>query len=741
MAQSTQRGIAVLLAWILLLTAALPGRAEDTVILAEKVAPSELAAGDRIVIVHGPGEEAVSLDATGTRLAPAEVTLARTATRQVLTVLPENTAVFQVLDAGDGEIFLRCGAGYLTSGETGNQLFFTAQPSDCSRWQFWEEQYLYNPYVVYQKDTTVYRDYFLEYYAGGNCFSTYGKRGADNTPYIMHFYRLGDSRPGEALVRNTGYALTVFETSDVHGYLAETSGGRTGYLLAAVSEQVNRARGGRRDRVILLDGGDIFCGHTVSNLLHGHPLSAAYAMMGYDAVALGNHEFDWGIESVVDPDGTLMDYELEETAGVNTVPVLCANLCRSGVKVPFVRDYIILEKTAVDGEGRELPVKVAVIGMAGEYSTSILPERFSAIGYRIVPDYGRINALAAELEASGRCDATLLLTHEDAALAAESLGPDTAIDLVLGGHTHQSTRQRTDWGLPFLEPASNGRAFVRAKLVFSADQGRPVFRGVENAKVIPVNPLPNNEENAPQLDQALAALTDEAVSLIADLLSIEVGCITVSATRHDSLPGSGGRATTAGNWTASILARIVGADVAFANNGGLRVDLRLEPGKDRRPVTRSDVYTMFPFGNAVYLYELTFGELLTALEYALTENGRTLLSQIVGIDVYYTDQTVDTLVTASGQVIYSGGVWEEGWCERTVRVAVSEYVASTDRPDSGLSNPFVAWTGTPRLIEFSKIDNVSAIDVLTAEAEASGGLLAIDPDPHFISHAYSGGDR
>ena len=54
MAQNTQRGIAVLLAWLLLLAGTLPVRAEDTVILAEKVAPSELAAGDRIVIVHGP---------------------------------------------------------------------------------------------------------------------------------------------------------------------------------------------------------------------------------------------------------------------------------------------------------------------------------------------------------------------------------------------------------------------------------------------------------------------------------------------------------------------------------------------------------------------------------------------------------------------------------------------------------------------------------------------------------------
>ena len=55
------------------------------------------------------------------------------------------------------------------------------------------------------------------------------------------------------------------------------------------------------DRAVLLDGGDIFQGNTLSNLLDGRPLAEAYQLMGYDAVTIGNHEFDWQIENTVEP--------------------------------------------------------------------------------------------------------------------------------------------------------------------------------------------------------------------------------------------------------------------------------------------------------------------------------------------------------------------------------------------------------------------------------------------------------
>jgi 2',3'-cyclic-nucleotide 2'-phosphodiesterase (5'-nucleotidase family) len=70
----------------------------------------------------------------------------------------------------------------------------------------------------------------------------------------------------------------------------------TQYLLAYISDKVQDVRGhgadAKKEYAVLLDGGDIYQGNTLSSRFNGSSLSAAYNLMGYDAVALGNHEFD-----------------------------------------------------------------------------------------------------------------------------------------------------------------------------------------------------------------------------------------------------------------------------------------------------------------------------------------------------------------------------------------------------------------------------------------------------------------
>ena len=247
------------------------------------------------------------------------------------------------------------------------------------------------------------------------------------------------------------YFLPVFYTSDTHGYLADTSGDDILYLLAYISDKVRDVRGhgadARKDRAVLLDGGDIYQGNTMSNLLQGQPLSAAYQIMGYDAVTIGNHEFDWGIENTVDSDGTMMDSHLEGHSAVNEIPVIISNLYHSGVPVSFADDYVILEKTAADKNGNEIPVRIGVIGFADDYSSSCMYSRFTGEDYSINPDPEIADNLAARLEGNGLCDATILLTHQEAGQAAGGLGENSVIDLVLGGHTHQIVNGTTDRGL------------------------------------------------------------------------------------------------------------------------------------------------------------------------------------------------------------------------------------------------------------------------------------------------------
>lgn len=711
------------------------------------------------MIVFEAMSRAVSVNIRGIGISPTVVVLDETPARQVLTGLPEDAAVFEIVPAEDdgaqgGDVLLRCerdgAAYYLTAEESGEGLSFETQAQPCSRWRFEGSSFLYSPNTYRVSGEDIYRNYYLEYYAAENRFAAFGKTDGNAEHFMFGFYRLGDSDPGDPLPDTQYYTLPVFETSDVHGCLADSTGEDVKYLLSYISDKVKDIRGygenARKDLAVLLDGGDIFQGNTASYLLGGNPVSAAYRIMDYDAVTVGNHDFDWGIESTVDPDGTMMDYRVGSFVGENTVPIIVSNLYRDDRPEFFAGAYTILEKTALDDQGDELPVRVCVIGFAGSYAESILYDRFSGAGYRILPDYEAVNRIAAELEENGSADVTIVLTHEAASVVAEHLGEDSAVDLVLGGHTHRNENGLTDWKLRYMEPAGYGAAYAYARLAFVPEDGGARFQRVRDAVIISTAESASkmtwsaqNTENAEELDPELLALTDETLARVSDVLQQKIGYITESVYRHSYLPGSGDRSSTCGNWTSSIIARIAGADVAFMNNAGMRAEFEIGRGQDRREITVSDIYTLFPFDNEVLCFEISYEDLLTALSYSLTRVGGILLSQMSGVDCYYTDETVNAIVLPDGQAVYANGEWADGWKDRTLLVGVNSYVATTNRTAGDQPNPFYVWKDTPRLIRRGLPENEAAVALLTEEAAENGGHLSVDTDPHYLCCTYDGG--
>lgn len=110
----------------------------------------------------------------------------------------------------------------------------------------------------------------------------------------------------------------------------------------------------------MLDGGDIYQGSVVSSLQMGKPLYVTMGKMDYDAVAVGNHDFDWGFADMVDPDATLLDYEWNGREYSNEVPVTCANLYQNGNRTTATKDYVIVEKTAVSSRS-EMVVPMTIM--------------------------------------------------------------------------------------------------------------------------------------------------------------------------------------------------------------------------------------------------------------------------------------------------------------------------------------------------------------------------------------------
>ncbi len=549
------------------------------------------------------------------------------------------------------------------------------------------------------------------------------------------------------------YLLPLIETTDVHGHIVDASTDTIHYRLAYIADKVKdiRGHGGayRKERLLLLDGGDLYQGTTISNLQLGKPIYVSFDKMEYDAVALGNHDFDWGFENMVDPDATLLDYDYNGRNHINEVPVVCANLYQHGNRVSCTKDYVIVEKTAVNPRGGSVNVKIGIIGFAEDYSMSIMASQFSGKGYTIQENYTIANSLASELESTGQCDATILLTHGAADKAAERLGERSVVDLVLGGHTHRTISGQTSWGLAYLQGGKKSEAYAYAQLKFRVDEeGNISFTSVNDQQTIDVDATRDRHtfagQNAEDLDDDILTVSDNALNDLSGHLQQVIGHITVDASNY-FLDGSGQRASVMGNWMGDIMQRISEADVAFLNRTYIRTYFTLD-GQPSRNITVGNVYDMFPFGNQLYVFRITYAELLQLFEYSMTGAGRILLTQMTGIDCYitckestsssgrtYYDYALHSLVK-DGTTIYQNGEWTSDWASRTLTVATTNYVATTDREDreTHLHNPLVGWCETSRLITNDLVDNENAIRVLKAEAEANNGLLSIDPRPHFI---------
>ena len=535
------------------------------------------------------------------------------------------------------------------------------------------------------------------------------------------------------------YLLPLIETTDLHGYIVNGTGAAVHYRMAYIADKVNdiRGRGAEyaKDRLLLLDGGDIYQGASISNLLAGEPVYMAMDRMGYDAVAVGNHEFDWDFETLVDPDATMPDYRWEGQDCVNAVPVLCANLYRDGERESRTRDYVIVEKTAVNSAGESLPVRIGVIGFAIDYASSIMTSKFTGKGYSIREDYSIADELAATLESSGQCDATVLLIHGAADNAAGKLGEDSAIDLVLGGHSHQTMTGTSGTGIAYLQGGRYGEHFASASLKFSTDGTDVAFDGIVRSKISPVDSNRDRHakagQNAEDLEEDILAVSDYALEATAEQTREVLGYITVSADTY-TIAGSAGRACTMANWMCDIIRRIGDADVAFVNGGGVRTIITLD-GQARKDITVANVYEMFPFANTTYVYSITYPELLKVLEYSLTDSGASLFTGMTGINCYFKGYSV-TMLSKDGEIIYQNGVWADDWGKRKLKLAVSEYLATNQRVDNytKLKNPLLEWNETSRLLSNDLIDNENAVRVLREEAAASGGHLFIDTATHFL---------
>jgi 5'-nucleotidase len=403
--------------------------------------------------------------------------------------------------------------------------------------------------------------------------------------------------------------LTLVGTNDLHGFVLDKDG--AGGLPLLAGYLANLRAGGRP--VLLVDGGDAFQGTLESNLNEGKMVVDCYARLGYDAMAVGNHELDFG---PVGPDvaprkpGDDPRGALKARIAEARFPILSANLVdEAGVPVAGT-------STIVDRGG----VRIGIVGLTTEETPqSTLAANFRGLHMLSLADTA--SAEAARLRAAG-AEVVIVTVHAgakcgDPAIEATCAGElvDAAprihgVDAIIAGHTHAPVATRLS-GIPTIESYSYGRAFGRIDL--TVDSGR-----VTAAKIYPTEDVRAGAtyEGKPVVaDAAVAAMirpyADTARARREERLGVRVPVRIRKAYDLES---------PLGNVFVDLMqATRPGVDGAMSNGGALRTDL---PAGD---LTYGVLFEMFPFDNMVAEVKLTGADVRRIVQINL-ESGKSILS-------------------------------------------------------------------------------------------------------------------
>ena len=166
--------------------------------------------------------------------------------------------------------------------------------------------------------------------------------------------------------------------------------------------------------VLLFDAGDFLQGTPYFNLFKGEIEVKSMNHMGYDAVTLGNHEFDYGLDV------------LEEVARLAKFPIVSSNYDFSETKLNgLIKPFIIIRKGGV---------KIGVIGINIQPKGLIAANNYKGVKY--LDPIKTANDMAQMLKVDHKCDMVICISHlgynPDLNLAESTTG----IDLIIGGHSH-----------------------------------------------------------------------------------------------------------------------------------------------------------------------------------------------------------------------------------------------------------------------------------------------------------------
>ncbi len=376
------------------------------------------------------------------------------------------------------------------------------------------------------------------------------------------------------------YDLTFLHISDTHGEF--TSGGSAddgGFpILSTILKEIRQKADQNNEAVFLTSSGDINTGNPYSDFLNARPDFFSMNYLKFDAMALGNHEFDNSKETI---------NKQQEWAGF---PFLCANLETQNLNV---LPYTIIQKNGL---------KVAFLGLITQDMPLLVPTE-NLVGIKFLNIVDTAQKWVPFLKKNA--DIVVALTHIGFDPLATSIDDQhlakmvSGIDLILGGHSHSLFKEVVTIGKTIIMHAGAKNKFL-AKIDLSFLNKE---LSLKSASLLPIT--------GPK-DQTLSELLKPFLIQVDEILKKVIGesKITISIEPEQNI----NYATTAGTLTTRAIRESTNADLAIYNTGGIRNSI------EKGPITYADILKMHPFRNTICTVDLTGEELFNYLQHAIKLN-------------------------------------------------------------------------------------------------------------------------
>ena len=393
------------------------------------------------------------------------------------------------------------------------------------------------------------------------------------------------------------FSLYVVHTNDVHGRIVEGEDGSAGYAKLSTLLKMGRSV---TDNILVLDAGDVLHGTNLANVFEGESVGVLLSMLGYDAVAPGNHDFNYGSDRLVELAG------LSEQIG--GPKVLAANILDGNGNLVF-QPYQVYDYNGFD---------VIVIGLSTpDTKTKSHPRNTEGLTFW---DDSYVQYAQSAIDLAHEIgDYVIVLGH--IGLDADGSSGITSdwicsnlngIDLFVDGHSHTVLENGMEVNGALIVSTGqylNNVGLVEISVVDGVAQG-------ENAMLIPASEIIDPSTSALAKSLGITYVADDPqVTAYIDQLNadLEARFSQVVANVPVDLDGEREhvrtRVTNMSRLICEAMTAETGADFTIINGGGIRASIAAGP------VTLGDINNVLPFTNTVTVCEITGAQVLEALEY------------------------------------------------------------------------------------------------------------------------------